>query len=829
MPRQFENVVKQIQSAQSQIEHAQSTRLLTPAWHAFTFRGSSLLAFLAQSPRSAAEAASIAQSLLDRGVIEDASSSHRQRAPIFYSSRYYLFLPDCRELTEKQVEELSSALREAQIAKDWRVKGATYNGFFTGADAITTWQGACRPFVATRQDGIHVGQELLNRGVLAAVPGTRSEFKDNGSLYTFRTRRYVHTGYLLKRGQDQHEYRPRWFCLREFGDPNLYYYASPSSPRPTNSVVLEGSVASPALDGANSLRIVTTTRVFSLQAATPAALQEWSTVLMPVLSQGARDDAPIDEAESVIAEAEAIKSEQFLCGRGAPKSIVSPRLARALGLTGYSSSGSLSDAESSPRECRRQAGSSGLRESSRALRPDAMMSLSLSLSPLHDPARPPSIDRVSWSDDESTALSPPRPPSVVAADEQLQQLQLLSSTVPNGVAMTAPAPPRSCSPPAMSPFTSPEPDKPQQQQQQQQQQQAAMAGAPQPRTVQLVDAYRCARRYEAGHGRPSRVAEASGCLWVGTDAGAVVAVCLDSQASPPVRPRAQAHSTPIVSIVSVSNGAFVLSGDQRGGVAVWDATTARGSEDDSESPPLALLRAREGTPAVLCAAGDDVLVPSPTPGAIDVWYARRATRRGVVEIAQCASPIRVVACSPDAELVVAWSEEGDAYFVRWPAGDLVCYARAVQDIVAGPAVSASLVLAGVGEWAVLSGHSQGAVCLWQLSHDEESGVLRPSRLGSARGSHEGLAVRDVALLGSGLAWSASGVEICEWRVGAGSLSAERLLACEPGASPRCLSTRAPGRPPGFFMGADDGAVYLWEPVRESPAGSPGPDLPTPRF
>lgn len=82
------------------------------------------------------------------------------------------------------------------------------------------------------------------------------------------------SGFLLKKGKVNKSYKLRWCILRD--DKNLYYYRTKDDTRPAGVIDISQAVMVPQSgDSENAFHIITTNRVYYVEASDQDNLEEW--------------------------------------------------------------------------------------------------------------------------------------------------------------------------------------------------------------------------------------------------------------------------------------------------------------------------------------------------------------------------------------------------------------------------------------------------------------------------------------------------------------------------------------------------------------------------
>jgi WD40 repeat protein len=247
----------------------------------------------------------------------------------------------------------------------------------------------------------------------------------------------------------------------------------------------------------------------------------------------------------------------------------------------------------------------------------------------------------------------------------------------------------------------------------------------------------------------------------------------------------------------------VWSGDEKGEVSVWSASTGAA---------LRYFTARPGAPALLAAAGRSgfVLCAGSGPGAVDVWSAGEAMIVATV-VLPCGDTAIAALGSSDSSGSVVWIAAG---------ADVFSYDHVMQTVRcarAGEKLSTITSLACSGTLRFWTGHSAGEVCLWELDRDGVS-----AQVFFHRKAHSG-PVGSLAWAPPSSLWTCSSgtaeVSLIEWR---GLLCPWRAITIAGYAAAELVCSAADGG--HVAIESNDGVVAIFR-ILDSPLRSVAPPSP----
>ncbi|KAH3758245.1 hypothetical protein Pelo_9954 [Pelomyxa schiedti] len=301
LAKDIDAVVKRVRDPKVGMEV--SVRTVNSQSFQHCFYGSDLLNFMVtRCGKTMEESRAIAVILLDRSYFYDLCES-----TTFEENSVYCF-HDFRDLSPSQLEKILTILRDPITGVTSARSGKAVVKSFSGAQAVDCLVTYARAHVTSRQEAVYVCQELMNRGYISYV-NSKNGFKDNKDLFSLNESGFIHTGFLMKKGNFNHDYKTRWFCLKEPNERKLWYFTNPYQIHPIKFIPLERGAVQISKSQRNCFEIATLNRVYYLQAKSTKVMWEWIQAITPSLQKVCSDNDAIKRADGDIRIYERAKNE----------------------------------------------------------------------------------------------------------------------------------------------------------------------------------------------------------------------------------------------------------------------------------------------------------------------------------------------------------------------------------------------------------------------------------------------------------------------------------------------------------------------------------------
>lgn len=299
-PADFKNALEAIQKRKQEEEDEKARSLPSPRLSttadelkkkgsqsvlAMNFTGAELVEQFTTKV-SKVEAVTVAQSLLDNGIIERVDTLKR-RDTISLSSfggqqnlsqfnESFIYTPVLlHELSDKIINSLLGLLHHSNAGNYSNSSGNSF--MFRESEAQECWVKSACGIVPTKQDASDICQEMVNKGFIEPASNNTAlskalRWSEVRSMYVVRKERYLYWGPLVCPG-----WKVRWFLCKSASDKKLYCFKNPKQARPR--AYLDLGEAYFNVLGKLDFVIETPTKAWKFQALSQDAMEQWNNVV----------------------------------------------------------------------------------------------------------------------------------------------------------------------------------------------------------------------------------------------------------------------------------------------------------------------------------------------------------------------------------------------------------------------------------------------------------------------------------------------------------------------------------------------------------------------